>query len=265
LETVPLPESAYILAITLKNFDSGSIIGLIVVILLLITSALISGSEVAFFSLSPTIKEQLLEDKHGKSVKVLSLLKKPEKLLATILITNNFVNIGIVILIYFFNRGFICLYKYGRLDYFSNKNCPGHFFAFTFGEIIPKVYAARYAHKFSLLMAYPVYILNRFFSPLSSLLIGSTSFVNKRLAKKNRIYPLMTFQTLLKLTENQIKDNKKILEGIVSYGTTDASEIMKPRVDIIAFDIRLSFNEVIEKLKNIITPGFPYTQKLLIK
>ena len=98
METDPLPGSTDLLVITFQSITSGNLIGLIVIILLLITSALISGSEVAFFSLSPLSKKTLLDDKSGKGNKVIALLKKPEKLLATILITNNFVNIGIVIL-----------------------------------------------------------------------------------------------------------------------------------------------------------------------
>ncbi len=249
METVPLPESAYILAITLKHFDSGSIIGLLVVLILLITSALISGSEVAFFSLSPATKEQLLEDKHSNSIKILGLLKKPEKLLATILITNNFVNIGIVILSTFLTEDIFAFTNMAEWIVFLIKIVLVTFLLLLFGEIIPKVYAARYAHKFSLLMAYPVHLLNQFFSPLSALLIGSTSFVKKRLAKKKPDLSINDLSNALELTENQIKDNKKILEGIVSYGTTDASEIMKPRVDVIAFDIHLNFKEVIEKIK----------------
>ena len=249
METDPLPEPVYLLAITLQNFDTGSIIGLIVVFLLLISSALISGSEVAFFSLSPANKEQLSEDKHGNSIRVLSLLNKPEKLLATILITNNFVNIGIVILSTFLTDNLLVFTNIDNWIVFSIKIILVTFLLLLFGEIIPKVYAARFAHKFSLFMAYPVYLLNQFFNPLSSLLIGSTSFVNKRLARRKPDISINDLSSALELTENQIEDNKKILEGIVSYGTTDASEIMKPRVDVIAFDIRLNFEEIIEKIK----------------
>jgi putative hemolysin len=249
LETDPLPESVYLLAITFQNLDTGSLIGLIVVILLLISSALISGSEVAFFSLSPANKEKLNEDKQGNSIKVVSLLKKPEKLLATILITNNFVNIGIVILSTFLTDNLLVFTNIENWIVFTIKIVLVTFLLLLFGEIIPKVYAARFAQKFSLFMAYPVYVLNQFFSPLSTLLIGSTSFVNKRLAKKKPDISINDLSNALELTENQIKDNKKILEGIVSYGSTDACEIMKPRVDVIAIDIQLRFSELIEKIK----------------
>ncbi len=249
METDPLPESVYLLAITFQNLDTGSLIGLIVVILLLISSALISGSEVAFFSLSPANKEKLNEDKQGNSIKVVSLLKKPEKLLATILITNNFVNIGIVILSTFLTDNLLVFTNIENWIVFTIKIVLVTFLLLLFGEIIPKVYAARFAQKFSLFMAYPVYVLNQFFSPLSTLLISSTSFVNKRLAKKKPDISINDLSNALELTENQIKDNKKILEGIVSYGSTDACEIMKPRVDVIAIDIQLRFSELIEKIK----------------
>jgi len=249
LETIPLPESVNLLAITFQSIDSESFIGSLIVVLLLISSALISGSEVAFFSLSPANKKQLLDDNHGNGRKVTKLLEKPEKLLATILITNNFVNIGIVILSTFLTDSMLIFTNISNAMIFLIKVVLITFLLLLFGEIIPKVYAARFSQKFSLFMAYPIYMLNKFFSPLSTVLIGSTSFVNKRLAKKKPDISIDDLSSALELTENQIKDNKKILEGIVSYGTTDASEIMKPRVDVIAFDIHLMFIELIEKIK----------------
>jgi len=249
LETILLSESSNLAAITVQNFNLGNIIGVFVVILLLITSALISGSEVSFFSLSPSSKQKLIDDKSGKGLKVIDLLKKPEKLLATILITNNFVNVGIVILSTYLTDTMLAFTNINEGWVFVIKVVLVTFLLLLFGEIIPKVYAAQYTKKFSLFMVYPVFWLIKFFSPISNVLISSTSIVNKRLAKKKPEISISDLSSALELTSHQIKDNKKILEGIVSYGSTDASEIMKPRVDIVAFDIYHSFTELVEKIK----------------
>ncbi|MDF1548393.1 MAG: gliding motility-associated protein GldE [Bacteroidales bacterium] len=249
METILLFESNNLAAVTLQNINIGNLIGLFIVLLLLISSALISGSEVAFFSLSPSNRQKLIDEKSGKGIKVITLLNKPEKLLATILIANNFVNVGIVILSTFLTDSMLVFTDINAAWIFVIKVIMVTFLLLLFGEIIPKVYAAQFTKKFSLFMAYPVYWLTRFFSPISTLLINSTSFVNRRLAKKKPEISMRDLSSALELTSNQIKDNKKILEGIVSYGTTDASEIMKPRVDIVAFDIYNSFGELIEKIK----------------
>lgn len=237
------------LSIAFKNIDSSSIIGIFVVILLLLSSALISGSEVAFFSLSPANKIKLSDEKSGKSLKVVELLDAPERLLATILITNNFVNIAIVLLSTYLTDKIIYFEDISDAMVFTIKVVLVTFLLLLFGEIIPKVYASRFCLQFSLFMAFPIFWLDKLFKPLSLVLINSTSFIKKRLDKKKPDISINDLSNALELTENQIKDNKKILEGIVSYGTTDASEIMKPRVDVVAIDISQSFEEVLEKIK----------------
>lgn len=249
MDTVPLFSSNQLLAITFQNIDTATIFGLLTILLLLISSALISGSEVAFFSLSPANKENLAESKSGRSLKVLSLLRNPEKLLATILITNNFVNIGIVILSTYITDNVMVFSNISETWVFIIKVVMVTFLLLLFGEIIPKVYAAKFSESFSLIMSYPLFVLSKFFSPLSSLLIASTSFVNKRLAKKKPDISIDDLSNALEITSNEIKDNKEILERIVSYGSTDASEIMKPRVDIVAFDIDTPFSDLIKKVK----------------
>ncbi len=249
METFSFVDFAFLASISFRNIDSGTVVGLLVILLLLISSALISGSEVAFFSLTPSDKQRLSEDKNGGSIRVFQLLKNPEKLLATILIVNNFVNIAIVLLSTYLTDSILHFEDISEAMIFVIKVVLVTFLLLLFGEIIPKVYAARFHWRFSLFMSFPIFWLNKVFSPLSALLIGSTSLIKKRLDKKKPDISIDDLSNALELTENQIKGNKKILEGIVSYGTTEASEIMKPRVDVVAFDISISFEELIDKIR----------------
>ena len=240
------------LFISFNPFTTGIFWGIVSAILLLFSSALVSGSEVAYFSLSPVQKSKLKELDTKKSNLILSLLSKPEKLLATILIANNFINVGIVMIsAYVLNNAFnfseipdwlIILIQVGLIT----------FFLLLFGEIIPKVYATRASLTFSKFTAHPLNLSMKVFSPVSNLLIRSTSFVNKRLKMKKNI-SVEDLSDALELTEADIKQDKGILERIVTFGSIDVKEIMKPRVDVVAADITYSFN----KLKSlIIESGF---------
>lgn len=224
--------------------DFGSIIGLLVILILLVASALISGSEVAFFSLSPADINDL-EHKHSKlSNRTLYMVKMPERLLATILIANNFVNVGIVI---------ISTYMSSRLFVFPSWPILGFlievvvitFMLLLFGEIIPKVYANQYAMRFAMLMAGPIFFLEKLFRPVSSLLINSTSFINKRFQKKKQDLSINDISHALDITEDSITEDKKILKGIVKFGNIDVKEIMKSRVDIVAVDTHIHYKKLL--------------------
>ncbi len=263
MEAFPFSNFGVLASVSFNHIDSGSIVGLFVTVLLLISSALISGSEVALFSLSPADKNQLSEDKNISGNRVLSLLRNPEKLLATILIGNNFVNIAIVLLSTYLTDEILHFENISDAMIFLIKVVLVTFLLLLFGEIIPKVYASRFSLQFSLFMSIPLLWLDKVFSPLSVLLIRSTSLIKKRLDKKKPDISIDDLSNALELTENHIKDNKKILEGIVSYGTTDASEIMKPRVDVVAFDINMTFSEVIENIKQNIYSRIPVYEETL--
>ena len=157
--------------------NTGIAISLFSVILLLISSALVSGSEVAYFSLSPTDKQKLKEKASRRSHLVLGLIDRPERLLGTILISNNFINVGIVILSSFTMNELIDFGTSKTLQFFILVVVVT-FLLLLFGEILPKLYANLYAMRFSLFMAIPLRFLERIFYPVSSLLIGSTSLVN---------------------------------------------------------------------------------------
>ncbi len=241
----------FCLNIIIKTLTPEFFIGLAGSIILLFSSALVSGSEVAYFSLSPEEKDKLKQDTSGKSELILKLLSNHEKLLATILIANNFINIGIVIIsTYILNIAFD----------FTNSPILGFliqiviitFILLLFGEIIPKVYASEYSVSFAKFTAVPLNISMKLFSPVSNILINSTSLVNRRLKKKQNV-SAEDLSDALELTKEDIDQDKDILERIVTFGSIDVKEIMKPRVDVIAADINFSFN----KLKSlIIESGF---------
>ncbi|MCK3682926.1 gliding motility-associated protein GldE [Maribellus sp. YY47] len=222
----------------------GIFVALIIVLLLLLSSAMISGSEVAYFSLSATEKEKL-KKKSKTNQRVLDNLANPERLLATILVTNNFVNVGIIILTAYISNNLVTFVKAPMLE-FVFQVVLITFFLLLFGEIFPKVYATHFALRFAKTMALPLQTLAKLFRPLNALLIYSTGFVNRRLQKHHKNLSMDDISQALELTsEHELSEEKDILEGIVKFGNKDVSEIMKPRVDVVAIDIKTEFDEVI--------------------
>ena len=225
----------------------------IALVFLLFCSAMISGTEIAFFSLSKTDLDLLSKEHSPAGDRVLGLLNKPKKLLATILIANNFINILIVLLFavlgaYFFENleaGIRFLIEVVLIT----------FLILLFGEVLPKVYATRNSIPFALFMANPVVYLNRLLSPLSYLLTGLTGVVERRLGKKDNDFSVEKLSQALELTADNAttKDEKNILEGIVAFGNTETVQVMKPRIDIFAIPDDASFPEVLSK---IISNGF---------
>ncbi len=224
--------------------DPKIIIGFGFFILLLIASALISGSEVAFFSLRPDDIENLKSDKSKQARSVLTLYSNPEKLLSTILVANNTINIAIVLLAAFLSM---------KLFDFSDKPVLGFiinivvitFILLFFGEVIPKVYSSRVHMKVVLLMAVPITILERLFKPLTSLLILSSSFVKKRTGTQRKNISMDDISDALDLASEDIDEDEKILKGIVNFGNINVSAIMCPRIDVTALDIRSGFDKVV--------------------
>lgn len=222
----------------------GIVISLIVVILLLISSAMISGSEVAYFSMSPSEKEKL-KKKNKTNQRVRDNLENPERLLATILVTNNFVNVGIIILTAYSSNNLISFVNAPILE-FVFQVVVITFFLLLFGEIIPKVYASHFALRFAKMMALPLQTLAKIFKPINSLLIYSTGFVNRRMQKHRKNISIDDISQALELTsEHELSEEKDILEGIVKFGNKDVSEIMRPRVDVVAIEIKTEFDEVL--------------------
>ena len=222
----------------------GIVISLVIILLLLFSSAMISGSEVAYFSLSPSEREKL-KKKNKTNHRVLENLKNPERLLATILVTNNFVNVGIIILTSYVSKNLINFVNAPALEFIFQVVLIT-FFLLLFGEIIPKVYATHFALRFAKMMALPLLTLAKIFKPINSVLIFSTGFVNRRLQKHRKNISIDDISQALELTSDQeLSEEKDILEGIVKFGNKSVSEIMRPRVDVVAIDIKTEFDEVL--------------------
>ena len=224
-------------------------IGLFVLFILLIISAFISGSEVAFFSLSPQQKDHIRQTKSKQSDIIISLLHKSEKLLATILIVNNLVNVGIVILSSFLTNSLLNFSANPQLG-FIFQIVFITFILLLFGEIIPKVYASKNPVAFAMATAAPLQFLSVIFSPISKLLTHGSSFIKKRLNSKKTQVSINELSDALDLTENNVTVDDKILKGIVKFADIGVSEIMRSRMDIITINIKDPFTKVIEIVRS---------------
>ncbi len=205
-------------------------------------SALASGSEVAYFALTPGDIDSLKERGYRKAV---GLLKKPDLLLSTILITNNFVNVGIVIISSYLVSVVFNFSAYPLLGFIVQVILVT-FIILLVGEIMPKLYANRSRLKVAIFMAGPLTLLTYVFRPLSTLLITSTSVISKRITKKESI-SIDQLSKALELTEDaEINSEKEILEGIVRFSNISAIDIIQPRINITAIDIEDHFRQVKE-------------------
>jgi gliding motility-associated protein GldE len=247
LDPEPVASFAY------NSNEIAIITQIIALIFFLISSALISGTEVAFFSLSKTDLEKLSKSNPRQFDLISGLLEKPKKLLATILIANNFINILIVLL--FASLGAIFLNDMEGRIRFLIEVVLITFLILLFGEVLPKVYATRNASQFAAKMCKPIHFLGRLLSPVSYLLTGMTGFVESRLARKNNNFSVEKLSQALELTSDDAttKDEKNILEGIVAFGNTETVQVMKPRIDIFAIADNEAFSEVLAKIT---TNGF---------
>ncbi|MCD8438697.1 gliding motility-associated protein GldE [Tenacibaculum finnmarkense] len=238
------------LFLAISNIDLLTIINCLVLLSLLICSALVSGAEVAFFSISSTQLNELSATSKQKSNVVL-LLEKPKKLLATILITNNFINILIVLI--FASLGEVFFSELSEGVKFLVEVVFVTFLILLFGEVLPKVYATRKSLLFANFMAKPIQFLSIILTPLSTPLIKLTSIVENKLGNKNHNFSVERLSEALELTASgaTTKDEQKILEGIVNFGNTETVQIMKPRTDVCAIADNTSYEEVLKMiLKN---------------
>ncbi|MFC2079939.1 gliding motility-associated protein GldE [Bacteroidota bacterium] len=225
------------------------IIEIIVVLILLLCSALVSGSEVAFFSMTPAEMEELTEKDTKRNKLVLELLRNPEGLLANILISNNFINVGIVILSSFITNSLMDVSGAPVLG-FIIQVVVITFMILLFGEIVPKIYAERFSVSFASLMSLPLMITGKLFRPLIFLLRKSTSLVNRRLTGKKQNISMDDLSEALDIATGVFSEEKKMLEGIVNFSSLEASEIMKPRMDVTDVSNRISIKELKEVVLN---------------
>lgn len=232
---------------------SDNIISFLIIVLLIACTALISAAEVAFFSLTPSEKEQIKSEKSGSGGVGVKLLSKPKELLAIILIVNNFINVCIVILA----TGILESYFQGNDNSESNQLLRFVVeilgitaFLLIFGEVTPKLFASKNAYATVRLMATPINILNNLppFSWLRWLLVNVTNIVNQRAKKRNIKLSSDDLEHALALTieDSSSENEQRILEGIVKFGNTDVKQIMQPRMDVISLNSTKSFEEVLE-------------------
>ncbi len=235
-------------------FDGAFALKVTVLILLLACSAMISGAEVALFGLSPTDVNEMDDGKTAKGAIVVKLLDRPKKLLATILIANNAINIGIVLLFNVIGDTLFSDLNYKLFNIVSVRFLLEvvviTFLILMFGEILPKVYANRNRVSFSQFMAYPLKGLDFVFSPLSLPMRSGTIFMYTKLGKEKSNLSVDHLSQALELTSegDTTKEEQKILEGIVSFGNTDTKQVMRPRIDIFALGEDMKFPEVLEEI-----------------
>lgn len=233
----------------ISTIDLSVVFGFVLLFLLLFCSALISGAEIALFSLPKTDIEKGLDAKSKRIQIISNLLERPQKLLATLLVINNFINVGIVI-----------LFAYLSSDLFSGITSPAlkfmaqvflvTFLILLFGEILPKIYASRNNLKFATFMAYPIKILDVILSPLSLPMRNISKGIHDKLDKKKSNMSVDQLSQALDLTseEDTTSEEHKILKGIVSFGNTDTKQVMRPRMDIFALNIEQKYSEILPEI-----------------
>lgn len=247
---MPATEALAFIAAVAQPIGTAQTIALLIALLALLLSGFISGSEISFFSLSEQQVDELAEDERGRGHTVARLLSRPDRLLATILIWNNLVNVTIVVLVNF-ALGPVFDGMPSWLS-FTLQTVILTFLILLFGEIMPKLIATNYPLKWVLFAAPGVSFLSTLCRPLSSMLVRSTSIVSKVVTKQASISADELSQAL-DITDVKAKDDKDMLEGILKFGDTVASEIMTPRVSIVGIDVDASFDEV---MATILEKGF---------
>jgi len=245
------PEPSSFLAL-IKTIDFSIVSGYVLLFVLLFCSALISGAEVALFSLTPKdINEG--KEQNSKPIEIVShLLEKPKKLLATILVANNFINIAIVILFAYLGN-FLFDGVSSSILKFLLEVVVITFLILLFGEILPKIYANRNKVKFATFMAYPLRVLDFLITPISLPMRSITLGIHNKLGKQKSSLSVNQLSQALELAsdEDTTKEEQKILQGIVSFGNTDTKQVMRPRIDIFALNVEQKYSEIIpEIIKN---------------
>lgn len=235
-------------------FTYTQITSSVVLVILLACSAMISGAEVAFFSLTSSDFEANGERTRSKKLEIVQkLLARPKKLLATILVSNNFINIAIVLLFdsltdvlfatidsVFFGISLRFIVEVGVVT----------FLILLFGEILPKIYASRNKVLFATFMAYPLNVLDYLLSPVSLPMRSVTLYMQGRFGKQRSNISVDQLSQALELTseETTTLEEQKILQGIVTFGTMDTKQVMKPRMDIFALNEEMSYKEILPEI-----------------
>lgn len=236
-------------SITQFSFDSNFFIGIIGIISLLFCTAMVAAAEVALFSLSKKDLSDLSQNNPTKYNVIHKLLGKPKKLLATILIANNFLHIAVVVLFSFSLDKLFSMIAIPAVK-FGVEVLLVTFLILLFGEVLPKVYASRNNKKFAGFIAYPILFLSKILSPISYPLKGISGFIQEKLGKQKTNFSVDHLSQALELTstDETSHEEQKLLEGIVSFGNTDTKQVMSPRIDIFALEIDAPFSEILPKV-----------------
>ncbi|WP_018464069.1 gliding motility-associated protein GldE [Segatella paludivivens] len=233
--------------ISFQSPSVGILLTAVLTVVLLLLSGFASGSEIAFFSLTPTDIASLDTEKSSKDRNIEMLRNDSERTLATILITNNFVNVLIIMLC---NLIFDSLFKFGARAFwfeFISKTVLLTFLLLLFGEIMPKIYSRQDSLKFCRMSVNGILILRKFFWPLEWVLIASGLLAEKVVQKKSRQLSVDDLEQALELTDKEdIKDEQSMLKGIIRFGDETAKEVMTSRQDIFDLDIKSSYDEVLK-------------------
>ncbi len=231
------------------SIDTNLVFGFLALFVLLLCSALVSGAEVALFSVSQKDIDDAVLEQPSKGKIISNLLEKPKKLQATLLIANNFINIGVVILFSYVGHNLFSAINSAIFE-FILKVIVVTFLILLFGEVLPKVYASKNNIKFAKWVAYPVFILDKLLSPISLPMRKVTIYLHNKLGKQKTNFSVDQLSQALELTDTEetSTEEQKILEGIVSFGNTDAKQVMSPRMDIFALEIEDSFATIYPKI-----------------
>ncbi|MFD2201697.1 gliding motility-associated protein GldE [Shivajiella indica] len=242
------PYPSLMLLVEVNQISTSYILAnIIIFVILLILSGLVSGTEVAFFSLN-TDDISNFDEKNKSEEKVIMLLETPKSLLSTVLILNNLINIGIVTLTTFFTWSLFGLNATGIVIILIQT--IGVTFAIVFfGEIVPKVYATKAKVEFAKMMASPIYFFSVILKPLSSMLMAISNIIEKRIEKRGYSLSVDQLNQALEITtEDTTEEEKDILKGIVNFSTLSVRQVMRSRMDITAVEIETDFHELMDKI-----------------
>ena len=239
------------LLLTFLEINTSFLVSVVLLFILLLCSALISGAKVALFSLKKGDIETADADNSKSIILITSLLERPKKLLATMLVASNFINIAIVILFAYVGQFLFSSIENEVFRFLLEVICAT-FLILLFGEIIPKIYASRNSLKFSIALARPLQFLDVVFSPISMPLRFITIQIQNGLGKQKSNISVDQLSQALELTndDDTTKEEQQILQSIVSFGNTDTKQVMRPRMDIFAVNIDAEFNTIIPEIIN---------------
>ena len=237
--------------VVLQQPTTGVIIAAILAAVLLLMSAFASGSEIAFFSLSPSDVAELEDGKFGADKKIQNLRDDSERTLATILIANNFVNVTIIMLLNYVIAGVISFGERALLLQFLFTTVILTFLLLLFGEIMPKVYARQDPFKFCRRCVGGIMFARKLFWPIENILLKSGMMAEKIIQKENHVLSVDDLEQALELTDkNDIKDEQNMLKGIIRFGDETAKEVMTSRQNIIDLDIRSNYADVLKCIED---------------